>query len=377
MRSPSALFRNVVQVVIHDAEIPAGIFLLALAFYDIFQTILLPRPSVHNRRLLTTLVLRVMWRAWRWVGTRGSRQDRTENVLGVFAPAALIVQLLVYAGALTLGYALLFLGIGDEVHPAAQSFGDAIWFSAGTLVPLSYGDVVPIGAAARAVTIAESATGVGLAALVISLLFSLYGSFQDREKQVVRLDALAGAPPSGVQILETVAKYEAPQRLEQTFDEWTNWTAAVLESHLAYPILLYFRSSHDNEAWLNSFGSVMDAACIVVSTFEGKSAAARMMLNIGIHLAEDFSWYFHLENPGVPGIDRSEFEDARERLLHAGYKCRSADEAWEGFAALRSKYAGPLNTLARKLAIVPAQWIGDRSYVPHTRVIRRAATARS
>ncbi len=59
-----------------------------------------------------------------------------------------------------------------------------------------------------------------------------------------------------------------PQELERTLEEWRRWSAEVLESHLAYPVLIYFRSSHDNEAWLNSFGAVMDAAALVLTTLE-------------------------------------------------------------------------------------------------------------
>jgi len=53
--------------------------------------------------------------------------------------------------------------------------------------------------------------------------------------------------------------------LPALFVQAQRWTAEVLESHLAYPMLLFFRSSHDNEAWLNSFGAVMDAAVLVMS----------------------------------------------------------------------------------------------------------------
>jgi hypothetical protein len=230
---------------------------------------------------------------------------------------------------------------------------------------------------ARIVILAESATGVGLFALVISLLFSLYGSFQRREELVVTLDALAGAPPAGLQILETVAKHRMPDELPATFDSWRGWSAAVLESHLAYPILFYFRSSHDNEAWLNSFGAVMDAATLVLSTLVSEDATeghARLMFKVGNHLVEDLAWYFKFKNAGVPIVERQEFDDARERLIKAGFHCRDSDVAWQEFASLRSLYATPLNELARRLAIPPAKWIGDRSYLPHAE--RQPARAR-
>jgi hypothetical protein len=268
-------------------------------------------------------------------------------------------------------------GLGAGLRPAPQSFGDALYFSASTFVPLSYGDVVPVGVPARITTVAESGSGVILAALVITLLFSLYQSFQRREELVVTLDAMAGAPPSGIQILETAAERGMRRELIGTFDDWRRWAAAVLESHLAYPTLLYFRSSHDNEAWLNSFGAVMDAASLVMSTVEEESAgSAHLMFTVGKHLVEDLAWFFRLDRSPEPYVERAEFDAALTRLATAGYRCRQGDAAWSEFASLRARYAYPLNQMAKQLAIIPAPWIGDRSYVPHERVPVRTRRSR-
>jgi hypothetical protein len=349
------------------AEAAIGVVILAVAFYDVFQSVVLPRPSIGKLRL-APWILRPLWATWRWASTRESRIERRENMLGTFGPVALLALLAFWSLSSILGYALLIDSIPDEIHPPSPDFWTSLYFSAGTLLPLSYGEILPIGFLARLVIVAESATGVGLIALVISLLFSLYGSFQRREELVVTLDALAGAPPAGLQILETVANHRMPDELRATFDDWRRWSAAVLESHLAYPILVYFRSSHDNEAWLNSFGAVMDAATLFLSTVVSEDATeghARLMFKIGNHLVEDLAWYFRFKNAGVPIVERQEFDDARDRLISAGYKCREADAAWEEFASLRSLYASILNQLAGRLAIMPAKWIGDRSYVPH------------
>jgi len=348
-------------------EAAIGVVILAVAFYDVFQGIVLPRPSVGKLRV-APWILRPMWATWRWLGTRESRIDRRENWLGTFGPVGLIALLGFWSLSSILGYALIFDSIHDQIQPPLHDFGTSLYFSAGTLLPLSYGDILPIGAVAQVLVVAESATGVVLIALVISLLFSLYGSFQRREELVVTLDALAGAPPAGLQILETVANHRMPGELVATFDAWRGWSAAVLESHLAYPILVYFRSSHDNEAWLNSFGAVMDAATLALSTIVSEDETeghARLMFKVGNHLVEDLAWYFRIKNAGVPIVERQEFDDARERLIKAGFHCRESDAAWSQFAALRSMYATPLNLLARRMAIMPAKWIGDRSYLPH------------
>jgi hypothetical protein len=346
-------------------EIILGLVLLATVFYDLFQTVILPRPAVRKYALVRRL-LRLLWFAWRWVGNRINAQSRRESWLAAFAPLAVLLMFSIWGVALVLGYALMVDGVRIETHPEVNNFGTALYFSATTLVPLSYGDYVPEGVPARLTTIAESTTGVVLAALAITLLFSLYESFQRREELVVQLDAFAGAPPNGMQILETGAQPGMQEQLVRTFEEWRGWAAAVLESHLAYPTLFWFRSSHDNEAWLNSFGAVMDAAVLVLSTVKSESEApARLMLTVGNHLVEDLSWLFGYRRIDDPIVEREEFDQARERLKAAGYQCRGEEEAWQKFVRLRSNHAAQLNQLARLLAIVPAEWIGDRSYLPH------------
>jgi hypothetical protein len=354
--------------VLRYVEIAVGAVILIAALYDLFQSVVLPRPSVGKLRL-SIMIIRPFWITWRWLGTRLSRMERREDFLGTFGPLAVIVELAAWAASLTLGFAFLIDAFRDQVRPAPANFWTSIYFSATTILPLSYGDIVPVGPAAEVLIAAEAATGVALIALVISLLFSLYGSFQRREELVVALDALAGAPPSGLQLLETVAKYHMPDELKSTFDDWRRWSAAVLESHLAYPILVYFRSSHDNEAWLNSFGAVMDAAVLVLSTLvteDDTEGHARLLLKVGNHLIEDFAWYFRLKTTKTSIVERSEFEDACERLTRAGFRCKDGDAAWEDFVALRSQYASAINLLAMRLAIIPARWISDRSYLPHT-----------
>ncbi|MDQ6883928.1 MAG: potassium channel family protein [Candidatus Dormibacteraeota bacterium] len=352
---------------LHWAEIIGGIALLLVILYDIFQSVVLPRPAINKLATVRYLIRGIYW-MWRWVGNRISSIPRRERWLATYGPVAVLTIFVAWGLALVLAYGLIIDGVRDELHPVPDSFGTSLYFSATTLVPLSYGDIVPIGLPARLATIAESTTGIIFAALVITLLFSVYEAFQRREELVVSLDALAGAPLSGVQILETAAAHEMRDELIKTFDDWKGWAAAVLESHLAYPSLVFFRSSHDNEAWLNSFGAVMDAAVLVMSTVEDKSEGpAKLMYRVGNHLVEDLSWYVRrwAVPADTPVIERFEFDEAWARLKQAGYRCHAPEEAWTTFAKFRSNYAAPINGLARALAIIPAQWIGDRSYLPH------------
>src|SRR6202158_1163584 len=355
------------SAMLHWGEIIGGIALLLVGLYDIFPILAPPPPAINKLAPVRYLVRGLYW-IWRWVGNRMSSLPRRERWLATYGAVAVLTIFVAWGLALVLGYGMIIDGVRDEMRPVPDSFGTSVYFPATTLVPLSYGDFVAEGIPARLATIAESATGVILAALAITLLFSLYQSFQRREELVVTLDAFAGAPPAGGQMLETGSHHGVPEEVLKTFDDWQQWAAAVLESHLAYPMLVFFRSSHDNEAWLNSFGAVMDAAVLVMSTVDDKSEGpAKLMYRVGNHLVEDLSWYFRrwAVAADTPVIEKFEFEEAWERLKKAGYHCKPADDAWPTFARLRSTYASPINGLARALVIIPAEWIGDRSYLPH------------
>jgi Ion channel len=353
------------------AEFALGALLLAAVSYDLFQSVVLPRPAVRSVRL-ARIIVRPLWSTWRWVFSRGSRIEKSEARLAAFAPLALIFLFAIWGFALIVAYSLMLDAVRDQFRPPLNDYLTSFYVSGTTLVPLAYGDFVPEVGLARVLIFIESATGVGVAALAITLLFELYGAFREREEAVVALDALAGAPPSAVQLLETAAERGMDDVLKETFDEWRAWSAMVLESHLAYPLLVYFRSSHDNEAWINSFGAMMDAASLVItSTDDRAKGAAKLMFTIGNHLVEDLTWVLRLKTQPDAIIERSEYTAALVRLKAAGYTVTDSDESWAKFSHYRAKYASMLNLMAQLLLAPPAAWVGDRSYLPHRQRARR------
>ena len=350
-------------------EIGLGALIVVATLYDVFQSVVMPRPAVGRIRLSVTLVVNG-WSVWRRLAQRPRKLQTREATLAAYAPMAVVGLLILWAFFLILGYALIYTGLHDGLRPQPGSFGAVLYFSTGRLLAFQVGGIEAIGTTAQVLTGIEAASGFGLFALVISLLFSLFSSFQRRETAVVALDALAGAPPSGVQLLETCARDGMPEQLATTFEQWRMWTVDVLESHLSYPLLFYFRSSHDNEAWPNSFGAVMDAATLVLTTVDGGPVGhARLMHKVGAHLVADMRHYYRsdyqTEVEAVPGVERDEFVEACGRLKQAGYQIREIDKAWGEFSAMRSRYATWLNLTTKGLDVPPAPWMGDRSYLPH------------
>jgi hypothetical protein len=349
------------------AEIVAfvtGATLVGLILIDIFLTIVVPRraPSLGRQLRLSSIFVPHAWRVWKYIGFRFSSADRREGFLGMFGALAVVLLLDGWVVLLILGYGLMLFALREEMRPSPDSLGAAIYYAGVSLLTVGYGDIVALDWPARVISLVAAGNGLGLFAMVITLLFTLYGSFQRREQAVVVLEAGASAPPSGVTLLETYAHAGILDDLPRVFEAWQFWAAEVLDSHLAYPILAYFRSSHDNDSWISSLGAVMDAATLVLTTLEdGPKGWAKLSRAVGSHCLEDLVQNFGLEDEREVGVERAEFDEARHRLARAGFALQDADESWANFSMLRSEYAGRVNALARYWATPPAQWIGDRS----------------
>ena len=334
-----------------------GIFLLGLVFWDLFETVIVPRPTPGWFRI-GRYMIRGSWRVLRAIRERNP-ESSYDRMLGLFAPASTVALLVAWLLTLIVGYGLVLFALRDEVRPVPPDLGTALYFAATSVLTLGFGDIVATGAPARVVVAAAAISGLGVVALVVTFLFSLYGSYQRREIEVVRLQGAAGAPPSAVALLETYATLGLVPRLPVLFTEWERWAAEVLDSHVAYPLLGYFRSSHDNLSWINALGTVLDAASLVLTTIcDVPRGEAKLFKRVGTHLVEDiFNLGFHVGQP--TNLDRASFDAACARLEEAGYTLEAPDRAWVAFEAGRATYAPRLEAMARYWATPAAQWLGD------------------
>lgn len=227
---------------------------------------------------------------------------------------------------------------------------------------LGFGDVVATGWT-RAIVVLAAATGLGLLAVVIAYLPVLYQAFNRREVGVLLLDARAGSPPSGPELLHRMGSAGVASSLPELFAEWERWVADVLESHMSYPLLALFRSPHDNTSWVTALGSVLDAATMMITTVDGEpDERAKLLYGTGVHAVEDLFYYFRLtEREGA--IGRDEFETVLQDMKDDGFSIRPVDDAFLRFTEKRGKYAPRLNAIAVVLAAPPGLWIGDRSFL--------------
>ena len=334
-----------------------GVLLLVLALWDLFETVVVPRPTPGRFRI-GRYIVRGSWRGLRAIlNARPARSHDT--VLGLFAPAATVALLGAWLVTLIVGYGLILFALRDELRPVPPDLGSTVYFAASSVLTLGFGDIVAIDAPARIVVVVAAVTGLGTVALVVTFLFSLYGSYQRREIRVVALQAAAGAPPSAVALLENYAQLGLVGRLPDLFLEWESWAVEVLDSHIAYPLLGFFRSSHDNLSWISALGTILDATSLVLTTITGvPRGEAKLAKRVGTHLVEDiYNLGFHSDGP--TGLDREAFDAACRRLEEAGYTLEAHDAAWPHFEAARATYAPRLEAMARYWATPATSWLGD------------------
>lgn len=343
-----------------------GVFCIFLALNDVFQSVIVPRAVGRSLR-----VSYIIWRGGWWIWPRLSfrlhpaNESAREDFLATFAPLALIAQLIVWSILLVVGFGFVFWAVAEHIHPHLTSFFQALYFAGTAYFTIGFGDFVGATGWTRMWALIAGASGFGVVGTTTAFLFAVFGSFQAREQFVVTLGTRAGIPPSGAELLVIAQQAGTVEGLPDLMRSAQAWCALIMETHLAYPVLAYFRSSHDYESWVGTLGTLLDAATLMMTTVQTKSGEARILYEIGRHAANDLARYFRFnDRHQTPGITREEFDHACDRLERSGYTLHQRDQAWERFSTLRRAYAGPLNAMAHYFSIPPLQWIGDRSELP-------------
>ena len=335
----------------------AGLALVLLILWDGFETIVLPR-RVRRRVRLARLFYRFLWIFWSAAARRISRARARETTLALFGPLSLLLLLTVWAAALVAGFALIMCGLGVQFEPPTSGFGACLYLSGSSFTTLGIGDVAPRGPLGRALVVVESATGFGFLALVIGYLPVIYQSFSRREDAISRLDARAGSPPAALEMFRRFAAAGAMDDLKRFFDDWERWAADVLETHISYPVLCYFRSQHSNESWLGALTTALDAAAVAVAAGDGPSLwQARLTFAMARHAVVDLAQI--LNTPPAMDADRlphEQFAAAWETFGAAGVGSGDADAFELRLAALRRMYEPYVTALGGYLMMPPPAW---------------------
>ncbi len=340
-----------------------GVVLILIVLGDAFETIVLPR-RVTRSISLARLFYRYTWISW-LAGVRsifsGKRQ---EALLSWYGPLSLLLLLILWATCLVIGFGLVHWASGSVIKAQYKQvdFETYLYLSGSTFFTLGLGDVVPATTFGRMLTAFEAGMGFGFLALVIGYLPVLNQSFSHREVTISLLDERAGSPPTAGEMLLRHSHDRGMEDLRQLFHEWERWSAELLESHLSYPVLAYFRSQHDNQSWLGALTAIIDASAFVMVSLEGPCERQdELTFAITRHAIVDLAQIFDCP-PCESEEDRlpsAVLDSLRTTLTAAGLKLRIGSDTEKRLSELRRMYEPYICSLSDHLYITIPPWVPE------------------
>ena len=349
----------------HHGSILAAIFgivIIGVVLLDAFETVVLPRRVTRHFKL-TAWFYRRTWIPWRGIARRIRTFSRQQSFLGYFGPLSLITLLVFWATTLILGFALVQYGIGEHEQLSGEpiTFGRLVYHSGQTFFTLGYGDILPTSSAARALSVIEAGMGFAFLGVVIGYLPVVYGSFSRREIQISMLDARAGSPPTASELLVRLAgSSEIDQTvLDGCLRDWERWSSELLESHISYPVLSFFRSQHSNQSWLGALQTMLDVTSLLITGIDGiHPGQAKLTFAMARHAAVDLAQVVNAryDPQEAERLTDAEFDTLRETLAAAGLQLRGGDDARQKLNKLRSMYEPYVHSIARNLMVTLPPW---------------------
>ena len=349
-------------------NIPAivlGCVITVAVLLDAFETVVLPR-RVTRQFKLTAWFYRRTWIPWRNIAGRIRTFSRQQNFLGYFGPLSLILLLGFWAASLILGFALLQYGIGghEQLGNEPITFGRILYHSGETFFTLGYGDIVPTSSWARVLSVLEAGMGFAFLGVVIGYLPVVYASFSRREIQISMLDARAGSPPTAAELLVRLAGSSENRAIDQivvdaVLRDWERWSGELLESHISYPALSFFRSQHSNQSWMGALLTMLDVTSLIITGVEGiHPGQAKLTFAMARHAAVDLAQVVNARyDPSTPErLTDEDFTRLRETLAAAGLRLRDTDQARQKLTKLRSMYEPYVHSTARNLMVTLPPW---------------------
>lgn len=343
-----------------SAALLAALALIAFVLWDAFETVLLPR-TVTRRFRLAGFFFRATWRAWARLARTFHADNRRERFLAIYGPLSLVGLLTVWAGGLILSFAALHWSAGSRlVTPAGSArFADDLYMSGTTFFTLGLGDVHPAGGVARLLTALEGGMGFGFLAIVIAYFPVLYQSFSRREIRLTLLDAWAGSPPAAAEVLRRLGAAGELKALDPFLRDWEYWCSEVLESHISYPVVAYFRSQHQRQSWVAALAAVLDVSALVIAGIDGVPTwQAHITFAMARHAAVDLTQVLRARpDAAAVRLSPEDLDHLREQLAGAGVHLNRSAESDARLTELRQSYEPFVVGLGRLLMMpVPSWW---------------------
>jgi hypothetical protein len=343
-----------------------GIFCLIVVLLDAFQTIILPRRATGRFRL-TRIFYILTWRPWVFVASLPRDVRKRETLFSFYGPLSLILLLVTWAAGMILGYALIYFSMGSPFNDATQKadLRTDLYVSGTTLFTLGLGDVTPHTRHSRELIILEAGMGFGFLAVVMGYFPVLYAAFSRREVSISLLDARAGSPPTAAELLRRHAYEGAEADLSMLLVEWERWSAELLESHISYPLLCYFRSQHTNQSWIGALTAMLDTSALLIAGVRGHEARqAQLTFAMARHALVDLSQVFS-QDPRRDTPDRlppESYDHLYQLLCQSGVSVCRDGRSYDRLREMRALYEPYAEALSAYLRMPLPPWFATH---PH------------
>ena len=341
------------------ASICVGVLIVTYTLTSAIRSFVLPRG---DNVALTRFIFATVNRFFALRLKRASTYEDRDRVMALFAPTALLVTPVVWVILIILGYGFIYWGAGIQPFDVAITMSGSSLLTLGT-TPFPEFPIILI-------MFSEATIGLGLVALLISYLPTMYSAFSRREAMVQMLEVRAGSPPSAVQMILRMHRIRGldPELLNETWSQWEVWFTELEESHTSLAALVFFRSPHPLQSWLTAAGVVLDAASLLTSTVNmPKDPQAQLTIRAGFLALRSIAHFLNLDYDPDPSpddlisISRAEFDEVYDELALGGVPLEPREQAWRDFAGWRVNYDSVVIQLSAVTMAPYAMWVSDRS----------------
>jgi hypothetical protein len=346
------------DVIVNILAFLLGLFIVGATLFSAIRTFVLPRG---DNNALTRLVFFTMFRVFNLRLKKLNTYEDRDRIMALFAPITLLALPVFWLILIIIGYTFMFWAIG------VQNLYEAFKVSGSSLFTLGFFTIDTF--AASILTFTEATIGLGIIALLLAYLPTMYAAFSRRETLVTLLEVRADSPPSAITMINRAQGIRGLDYLNELWDDWEIWFAEIDESHTSLAPINFFRSPQPNRSWVTAAGAILDAAALMSSAVDvPRRPEAQLCIRAGFvalrHICDFFRIEYH-PDPHFPdqpiSISRQEFEEALDQMAAVGVPIKAdRDQAWLDFAGWRVNYDTPLLALAQLLLVPYAPWSSDR-----------------
>ncbi len=339
-------------------EIVAGSLVVLCTWISVIANLVVPRGL---RSRYTRLIRDVVRGPFQLAADRCRTFESKDLILAWAAPLSILATLLSWLALSVFGFGLVLAGVGG-INP-----GRGMLESGSSVFTLGF--LSSSESRQTFVDFCAAATGPVMIGLLVGYLPAMYSAYSQREAEVTMLQARAGVPAWGPEIL--MRHVQVPGLITQLpglYQGWERWAAQIAESHTSYPVLIHFRSPRAQRNWLIALLAILDAAALELALNPSKpKASMRLTLRAGFTCLREIA-----EVEGIPyevdpdpdseiALTYEEFSETLDKLRYAGYKMeKEGEEAWAHFRGWRVNYESLAYELAYRIDAVAAPWSGPR-----------------